>query len=304
MGHFQEALAAFQAANDLDPGNPLACRGLSRVYREEKREAEGEAILKTVIEHRSDYFEAQRLLALYYFRTGEETAALSQLDKTLALAPNDLYSLNTKGALYVDRGESRRARALFERAYAFAPNCDTCSNIGWALYDDGQYAESASYYELALEYCGEDDPQAWANWARALYWTEGGRQAAKEPFQNAIDLTWEIWNASPGDPEVIGNLIEYHAMVGDRKKTLQLIAMGDSLASDSEELLYQIGDAYELIGERSAALRYLSKAVQHGVPVERIQRTRELADLAADPLFVRMISAESGADAKQAEGSQ
>ena len=296
IGNSAEAMAAFKGAMELDPGNPLAGRGLSRVYLDEGREAEGEAVLKSVIERRPDYFEAQRLLALFYFRTKEEGGALRQLDKTLALAPDDLYSLNTKGAVYVDRGEFQSAREMFERAYAFAPNCQTCSNIGWALYDDGKFEESASYYELAMEYCNTADPQPWANWARALYWTEEGPEAAFDPFQMAIDLTWNIWNESPGDPEVIGNLIEYHAMIGDRETTLRLIATADSLSSDNGELLYQMGDAYELIGDRTAALRYLASAMRHGIPAERIQTTRELADLVTDPLFTRMISAESGTE--------
>ena len=67
-GQASEALSAFLAANALDPGNPVVCRGLSRVYRGQKRFAAAEAILMTTIEKRPDYFEAQRVLALYYYR--------------------------------------------------------------------------------------------------------------------------------------------------------------------------------------------------------------------------------------------
>ena len=133
------------------------------------------------------------------------------------------------------------------------------------------------------------------------YCTDSRRPESRDKFKMAIDLTWEEWNQFPGDPEIIGNLIEYHAMIGDEETTRRLIATGDSLASDNGELLYQIGDAYELIGDRTAALRYLAIAIRHGIPVERIQATHELADLVADPRFVRIISAESGSEHAQAE---
>jgi len=293
-GQASEALGVFLAANALDPGNPLVCRGLSRVYRGEGRFTEAEAILMTAIERQSDYFEAQRLLALYFYRTEEVGASLIQLDKTLALAPDDAYSLNTKGAVFVDRGEYKEARGQFERAFALAPNCETCSNIGLMLFLEDKFRESASYYELSLEYCGEDNPRIWANWAKALYWTEGGRTESIAIFQKAIALNWEEWERSPGDPDVIGDLIEFHAMIGDEETTRRLIATGDSLAVGNARLLFQIGDAYELIGERGPALRYLADAVRHGFLVQEVLGTHELSDLIKDPRFVRMVTAASG----------
>ncbi len=304
IGNAAEAEDAFLAANDLDPGNPLTCRGLSRVYRGLQRFAEAEAFLRISIEHSPDYFETHRMLALYYYRIGETEACLRQLDQTLVLAPNDAPTLNTKGAVLVSRGEYTRAREQFERAFALIPNCDTCTNIGFTLYHEEKFQESASYYELSMEYCEKDDRQVWANWARALYWTDGGRPESIAKFQEAIALAQEELSESPGDPLLIGALIEYHAMIGDEESTRRLIATGDSVATDNPELLYLIGDAYELIGDRNAALRYLANAIRHGIPVEKIQGTRELFDLAADPRFVRMISAESGTNEAPADSAR
>ncbi|MEN8007994.1 MAG: hypothetical protein ABFS42_13325, partial [Candidatus Krumholzibacteriota bacterium] len=78
----------------------------------------------------------------------------------------------------------------------------------------------------------------------------------------------------------------------------------DSLDSDERDLLYAIGNAYELLGDRGAALRCLGEALSHGVPVERIYSTRELASLVEDPRFVRMTSAASGTEQAQADSVQ
>jgi len=169
------------------------------------------------------------------------------------------------------------------------------------LFYEKKFSESATYYELSLEYCRQDDPKFWANWAKALYWVEGGRSESIAKFQKAIAITWEEWEQSPRDPEVLGDLIDYHAMIGDVETTRRLIATSDSLTIDNAMLLYQIGSAYELIGDRGAALRYIADAVRHGIAVQEILSTHELKDLISDPRFVRMISAEPGHEEAQAD---
>ncbi len=90
-------------------------------------------------------------------------------------------------------------------------------------------------------------------------------------------------------------------MMGDKETTRRLIATGDSLAAGNGDLLFRIGNAYELLGDRGAAVRYITKAVRHGFPLARIQETPELADLIADPRFVRMVSSASGLEEAKAD---
>ncbi|MEN8008660.1 MAG: protein kinase, partial [Candidatus Krumholzibacteriota bacterium] len=300
-GNFAGASEAFQKADKQDPGNPLVCRGLSRVFRAEGRLAEAEAVLMPAIDRRPDYFEVRRFLAMYFFRTGDEQSALANFNLALVLAPEDLFSLNAKGGIYHSRGDYALAREQFERAFALAPICDPCSNIGLMLYHEEKFEESASFYELALELCGEDDATSWANWAKALYWSEGGRDESIPKFRKALELTWMKWERSPGDPKALADLIDFNAMMGDHEATRRLIATADSLDSDERDLLYAIGNAYELLGDRGAALRCLGEALRHGVPVERIYSTRELASLVEDPRFIRMTSASSGMEQAQAD---
>jgi len=157
---------------------------------------------------------------------------------------------------------------------------------------------------LALEWCGEDDYLTWANWAKALYWSEGGRHDSISKFERAIAIVREEWRQSPGDPVLVGHLIEFHAMIGDKETTLNLIAMADSMAVRNGKLFFKIGDAYELMGNRGAALRYLAEAVRHGFPVKEILNTPELQDLVADLRFVRMIAAATGQEEAQADSMQ
>ena len=66
-------------------------------------------------------------------------------------------------------------------------------------------------------------------------------------------------------------------------------------------LLYKVGTAHEVMGDRIAALRYLTRSVREGIPVELINETLELADLIEDPRFVRMVTAAAGQEDSQAD---
>ena len=89
---------------------------------------------------------------------------------------------------------------------------------------------------------------------------------------------------------MIGNLIEYYAMIGDETNARQMIERASPFVDSEPELMFVIADAYEIFGDRVGALRHIGEAVRHGFPVARIEGTRELFDLVQDPRFKRMIA--------------
>ncbi|MCP4572151.1 MAG: protein kinase [bacterium] len=291
VGDSAGSLAAYGQADSLDPGNPDVCRGLARIHGATERYAASEAALRSAIRRRPDYFEASRMLGRYFLDRAEYDSALVHLDRALDLAPDAGVALKLKGAIHHARGEYSQARECFERSFAITPNCDSCSNVGLALYHEQKFRESASFYELSLEYCDEGAHAVWTNWGRALYWAEGGRAEAMVVLGKAIELAQGAWEQSPGDPSVLGDLIDLHALVDDRETAREFIAMADTLSVADGDLQYRVGTAYELMGEREPALDHLVAAVTLGVPIEQVHDTIELTALVADPGFARIASA-------------
>jgi len=289
-GNIDSAIVWYDLAVKKDPGNPLACRRLCYIYRDQKRFGEAEHIMQTVIGRRPDYFESHRLLAKYFYDVDMEEEAIRKFNDALAFAPNDAFSHNALGAIYHHRGNYPEARKQFELAFQLLPNCETCCNVGLILFFEKRYKESASYYELATEYCGEDYLVAWGSWASSLYWVEGERDLAVGLYHKAIELAKSELTGDPVSPFLIGCLIEYYAAVRDTAETFRMIAYAESLAVDDEGVLYAIGDAHEIFGNRTAALRYLGDAVRSGFPVSEIEATPELADLVRDPIFQSVIA--------------
>ena len=71
-----------------------------------------------------------------------------------------------------------------------------------------------------------------------------------------------------------------------------MIQYGDSITGDDADVLFAIGDAYELFGQRQLALRYIGDAIRHGYVFAEVEWTPNLKDLMSDPLFKQMTSAE------------
>jgi serine/threonine-protein kinase len=300
-GNDSLAVAAFESVLKIAPGNPLACRGLARVYRGQDRYDEAEKILQTAIDNRPDYYFPVRVLAYHFYLLDEGEQAEQLFHRSLSLAPNNAYSHNMLGVLFHERGMYTEARIRFEQAFQLLPDCHTCSNIGLMLYYEKRYRESSKYYEYALEYCDKDNPETWGNWASSLYWVDGEKERAIELFQTAIGILEEQLEDNPDNPDAIAGLIEYYAMSGDEQNARRMIARAEPYASTNAEIMYAIGDAYEIFGDRTSALRYIANSIRHDYPVARIVGTRELKGLVEDPRFQRLIQEKSLPETTQGE---
>lgn len=302
--NIDSAIVWYHSAIESDPGNPLVCRRLSYIYRDQKRYDEAERILQTVIERHPDYFEAHRMLAKYFYDADNEEDAIHKFKETLTFAPNDAYTINSLGVIHHQLGEYSEARKYFESAFQLLPNCQTCCNVGLILFFEKRFKESARYYELAIEYCGEDNPHVFGNWASSVYWVEGERDRAVDLFKKAIELTTQELADDPENASLIGCLIEYYASIGDTNRSCEMIAYAESLAVEDASVLYSIGDAYAIFGNRTAALRYLGEAVRRGFPISEIKATPELTDLVRDPIFQKVIAGEDESDPESPGSSE
>jgi hypothetical protein len=295
IGDPDGALAAFAVADSLDPGNAYITQRMSRVYRAKDMVAEGERILRTAIERSPDYFMAQRSLGDFHYRLDAWESALPYLERARELAPDDAKSWNTAGVVYSKLGRYDLMKIYHERSFALLPDCYTANNLAATYYHEADFRRAASYFELSKDYCGEMDSDTWANWGRCLYHVDGARSESVEKLKHAITLIEPHWRENPHDAHLIGELIELYALSGDETASRRLIALADSLGNWDAEICYRIGDAYEVMGERTAALRYLRESVRHGTPLARIETTPELADLVADPRYVRLVAAQAEA---------
>lgn len=161
-----------------------------------------------------------------------------------------------------------------------------------SFFYDGKFDESTRYYEFALEYCDTTEYDTWGNLAAAQYWTDDGREQAIERYKIAQRHLTREFQADPENPYLIATMIHYSTRAGDWETGRQMIAYGDSIAGNDANVLLEAGGAYEHMGNRRLAMRYVVDAVKQGYPVIEIDRIPSLRELVNEPVFKQMISQE------------
>jgi tetratricopeptide (TPR) repeat protein len=70
-----------------------------------------------------------------------------------------------------------------------------------------------------------------------------------------------------------------------REKAIPHIQSSLALSPDDANVLENAGEAYEDLGDRAQALRYIERSLQKGYDLAALKNTPDLHDLLADPNF-------------------
>lgn len=89
----------------------------------------------------------------------------------------------------------------------------------------------------------------------------------------------------PQDALTQSTLAAMYAQDKDAARAKSKIATSLALAPNDPNVLSNVGEAYEFLGERVDALHYIEKSISKGYAVEAIEDDPDLKALTADPRF-------------------
>jgi tetratricopeptide (TPR) repeat protein len=151
QGEYDEAIAEFQAAIELEPNNPDAHRNLGTAYGEQGKWEEAAAAYEKAIELDPDFGEAYGDLVWPYVELGRLQEAIAAGEKGIELAPNYAMAYNNLGVVYGAQGDLDRAVTLLRQAIQVDPDCaDAHYNLGFAYESLGQAEEAIAEYQEAI----------------------------------------------------------------------------------------------------------------------------------------------------------
>ncbi|WP_035051954.1 type IV pilus biogenesis/stability protein PilW [Andreprevotia chitinilytica] len=91
-------------------------------------------------------------LAAEYFKRGQYSTALDEIQKALAADPKYASAYSVAGLIYSELKEAAPARKNFLEALRLTPDDpDINHNYGWFLCQQGQYKEGVAYYMKAVQ---------------------------------------------------------------------------------------------------------------------------------------------------------
>jgi len=148
-GNATDAIAAFARSYSLRPSAVAAVREF-RTREASAALRPAQPLLNWLTQEPTD-LDVRRILAQYYQRTGANKELVAQLEKILAITPNDAVSLNNL-AWAILKTDAPRAELLARRAHAIAPQQPAFADtLGAALIANGKYADAVKVLDAAVQ---------------------------------------------------------------------------------------------------------------------------------------------------------
>ncbi len=288
-GRYGTAVGEFQLALAADPANANALIGLAETYDALDRLDEAEETYKRAIALKPDYWYGYSMLGVFYFNQSRYQDALDQFFVVLDLNPFNARAYSNAGAMYFYMEMRQEAIGMFRLSLEIEDDFAAWSNVATLHYYEGQYAESAEAFEKALAMSDGGSFDTWGYLATAYKWS-GQLEKVEKANQEAVRLARLALDLNPRDQEVMAHLATYYASLGVADSSRVLLDQLGALSPSDPQELSRMGEAYELLGNREAAIEWTTKALENGYSLAEIVDYPGFESLMADPKFKLVIS--------------
>jgi eukaryotic-like serine/threonine-protein kinase len=286
IGKYDLALQEFQHALQLDPHNADALEGLAGTYERMGRITEADATFQQAIALRPDYWDGYNSLGLFYDRQRRYADAIAQYRRAIELTPDNAQVYSNLAAAYLDMGDSKvwpQAEQALKESISLNHSYAAYANLGFLYYSERRYAESQAMTEKALE-INDGNYLVWNNLAIAYKWLKEDAKAAAASSKE-LALAEQSARVAPKDAQLQSVLAALCARKGLREQALEHARMALALAPEDGDVLENVGETYDALGDRASAIEYIQKALRAGYPLEKLKNAPDIQQLLKDPSF-------------------
>ncbi len=230
-----KAVAAAEQARRLNGSLPEVHFALGSVYSATGRNAEAVEEIKQALQLSPNADSGYIRLGRAYMATGDEKEALAALKKAVELNPYYWYNHKQLGFAYSNFGQLNEAKQQFQEEVAQNPSdASGYNNIGTIYWRQAQWKKAIPEFEKAIQLRPSFDE--YSNLASA--YTQLGRyKESVAVYQKALAL-------NPNQPEVVRNLAEAYARIGERDLANKTFKQAIGLFYDELAVNHQDADAF------------------------------------------------------------
>ena len=184
-----------------------------------------------------------------------------------------------------------RLLVLFKQGLKINETALLYNNLGTYLFFQGQYGLAASAFEKTLALSGDThDYLYWANLGDSYRWSQEKNDEAASSYQRALQLLQVELDRYPDDNNLKSRAALFNAKLGNLDQA-QLYMNSFDLTSGSPSIqLYRSVVTYEILSDRSKALKNLEAAIKSNYPMIEILNDPELALLRQDPDYHKLLA--------------
>lgn len=280
-GELDEAIAHFQEALDMDPDYGPAYRGLADVYEQQGRTEMAVKTYKKAISRNPGAWEGYRDLGKYYMSREEFGKAITQFQKVVDRIPNNSMAYSNLGAAYAYNRQLDKAHDVLVKALELGNNGIAASNLGVIYYGRGAYEEAARMFEIAVK-AHPNDYRIWGNLASS-YDFINRRQEALENYRTAARKAESQLESDSSNAVLLGHLGTYYSELGDSARVVKYISRATDLNPDMVRVRRAAVAAYEQLGMREEALRWIDASMTGWV-----ESQPDFQELIQDPRYLKL----------------
>jgi tetratricopeptide (TPR) repeat protein/DNA-binding winged helix-turn-helix (wHTH) protein len=263
-GNHEQAIDNYQSALNINEDALDAVRGLAKSKLAVNEDQEAEDIYRQLISKEPGYWRNYVDYGYYLFTVGKYQAASKQFEKAILLRPNEAVVINGLGAAYYMNLEWENAAKALERSIQIAPNAETYSNLGTALFFTADYEAAISNYKAATQ-LNSDNPIIWANLGDAQKYA-GHLNQAKATYSKAYDLVTKHLELNPNDLVLLGISIRVESELGLCTQVQERVAILSNQDKSDPYLFYDLSLASLTCGFSSQAITLMQRARALGYP--------------------------------------
>jgi len=286
-GQHELAAGEFQKAVQLDPTNAQAYTGLASAERQLNKLDEAEKTYQRVIQLRPQYAGAYLDLGGFYLQQQQVEKAIDMFSRAVAVAPDSYRGYSNLGAAYCYQAKFAEAIQPLRQSIAIRPTFAAYNNLGTAYLRLRRFPDAIGAYQDALK-VDESQYAVWGSLGDAYHYS-GDQAAAKSAYEKAINLASKQLEVNSKDAEMNGDVADYYAMLGDRKRAVAFLDESLRWGQGDKDLLFNAAVVYQDLGESGVALEWLKKSLDAGVPPATVLESPIFDSLKNDPRFQALV---------------
>ena len=280
------AIPEFQRAISLDPRNSEALAGIANSYKNAGRYEDAEAAYIKAASLRPDDWTGYNDLGIFYESIGRPRDSIVQFKRAIELTPDNSWPWANLGMAYMDfddPGMLAEAEKALKKSIVMSPTSGAYSNLGVLYLEMRRFRESIAASHEAIQL---DDQlyEVWYNLTAAYEWLKD-EDNARSARRKTIELAERKVRENPLDAEAQATLAALYAKSDNKQAALEKIHISLALSPDSQYVLSQVADAYEQLGKRAEAIKFLKQALAHGLTKGQLKGDPEIQDLISTPGF-------------------
>jgi eukaryotic-like serine/threonine-protein kinase len=290
LGKHDLALQEFQHALALDPKDASALIGLASSYETSGRVADAEKTFQKAAVMRPNNWDGYNALGAFYDRQSKYPQAIAAFKQALAITPDNSELYYNMAAAYLDAGDKQSlvlGEEALKKSIALEPSYVAYANLGLLYMEEKRYSESVAATQQALRLNG-NNYMVWNNLMIASIGA-GQLQQARAAREKTKQLAEQLVALKPQDALAQSTLAVLYAANKQKDKAISKIQTSLALEPDDANVLSNVGEAYEMMGNRPNAIKYEALAVRRGFALQSVEDDPDLQALAADPRFKKLV---------------